>query len=301
MDTEAIRVFVEVMRSGSFAAVARARNVDPSSISRVIAGLEDDLKVRLFQRTTRSLSPTDAARAYFERVEALVEQLDQAAQEATDSGDTPRGTVRVTVIEGFAQVALVPLLPEFFERYPEVTVELMLASGFLDLVEERADMAIRLGKLHESSHIAHRILDFNYTACASPAYLKRRGRPSRPEELAEHECLYYPYQGRGSCWRFRCHDGVIVEVSVRGRVVANGGLVLRGCALRGMGVPILPRWMIGDDLAAGRLVELFPEWDATATEFDLGGWVLYPSRAYLPRRVRVLSDFLREKFAPRRR
>ena len=296
MEIDTLRTFVEVMQRGSFAAVARERNVDPSSVSRTVATLESQLGVRLFQRTTRHLTPTEAALAYFDQVEPLVAQLERAALMAGDSGDMPRGTLRITAAVTFAQVNVVPLLPEFAKRYPELSFELLLTDRFLDLVEERVDLALRLGRLTESSMIAHRLCDMVYVAAASPEYLRRRGQPKTPSELEHHECLRYPVTGYGPRWRFRAASGVVTEVPVHGRVVATNGVALRQCAVSGMGVLMLPRWNIAEELRSGGLVELFPDYQATASEFDNGAWMLYPSRSYLPLKVRLFADFLKEKF-----
>jgi DNA-binding transcriptional LysR family regulator len=296
MDIDTLGTFIDVMRRGSFAAVARDRNVDPSSVSRTIAGLEQHLGVRLFNRTTRQLSPTEAALAYFDRLEPLIDEFVRATQMASDSAENPNGTLRITAPVSFAQVNLVPLLPEFARRYPELSFELVLTDKFLDLVEERIDLALRLGRLTESSLIAHRLCDMVYVVCASPEYLRRNGRPKIPIELERHECLRYPVQGYGPRWRFRQSDGAILEVPVRGRVLATNGIALRQCAVAGMGVLLLPRWNVAEELRSGALVELFPDQQATASEFDLGAWMLYPSRSYLPLKVRTFADFLKEKF-----
>ena len=296
MDLEVLRTFVEVMRRGSFAAVARDRNLDPSSISRAIATLETELGARLFNRTTRQLSPTEAAVGYFDRIEPMIDELERAALVAADSGDEPRGTLRITAPVTFAQVNLVPLLPEFARRYPALSFELLLTDQMLDLVEARVDLAVRLGKLADSSLIAHRLCDMVYCVCASPDYLRRQGKPASPAELERHECLRYPVQGYGARWRFRRGDGPVNEVAVRGRVVVSNGVALRQCAVSGMGILMLPRWNVAEELRTGALVELFPEYRATASEFDTAAWLLYPSRSYLPLKVRAYADFLREKF-----
>lgn len=296
MEIESLRTFVEVMRRGSFTAVATLQNVDPSSVSRTIAGLEKELGARLFNRTTRHLTPTEAALAYHDRVGPMIDELERAALAAVDSGETPSGTLRVTAPAAFAEVNLVPLLPELGRRYPELRYELVLKDEFLDLVEERIDLALRLGRLEESSLIAHRLCDMIYVTCASPDYLHRRGRPRTPADLERHDCLCYPVPGYGSRWRFRQGDGPIVEVPVRGRVVARNGSALTQCAVGGMGILLLPRFTLADELRSGALVPILPEYEGTVSEFDVAAWMLYPSRSYLPRKVRVVADFLKEKF-----
>jgi DNA-binding transcriptional LysR family regulator len=296
MEIATLRTFVEVMRRRSFTSVAQVLNLAPSSVSRTIAGLEAELGVRLFQRTTRHLAPTEAALAYFDRVEPMVAELESAALVAADSGETPRGLLRITAASSFAQVNLVPLLPEFSRRYPELRFDLVLTDTFVDLALERIDLAIRLGRLAESSVIAHRLCGIVYVACASPDYLRRRGRPRTPHDLERHECLRYPVPGYPARWRFRARDGETFEVPIVGRIVANHGAALVQSAVAGMGIVMLPRWLLADELRKGTLVALFPDHQATASEFDIAAWMLYPSRSYLPRKVRVFADFLKEKF-----
>jgi DNA-binding transcriptional LysR family regulator len=298
MEIETLRTFVEVMRRGSFAAVARELDVDPSTVSRAIGTLEQQLDVRLFQRTTRKLSPTEAALAYFDRVEPMIDELERAALVAVDSGDTPRGLLRVTAAVAFAQANLAPLLPEFAKRYPEVGLDLLLTDAFVDLVEQRIDIAVRLGRVTDSSFIAYRLAGMVYAVCASPDYLKRRGRPNSPADLARHDCLRYRYPnpGYGPRWRFRMGDDEPFDVPVRGPIAASSGGVLRQCAVAGMGVVLLPRWIVAEELASGALVELLTNFRASPADFDNAIWLLYPSRSYLPLKVRVFADFLKAKF-----
>jgi len=215
---------------------------------------------------------------------------------AADSADVPRGTLRITAPVAFAQVNLVPLLPEFARLYPELKFELLLNDRFLDLVDERIDIAVRLGRLAESSLIAHRLCEWVNVVCASPSYLRRHGRPKHPSELARHECLRYPMHGYGPEWRFAKGEEDALRVPVSGRLMATNGLALRECAVGGLGVLMLPRWDVARELRAGALVELFPEYRATASEFDAAVWMVYPSRSYLPLKVRVFADFLKAKF-----
>jgi DNA-binding transcriptional LysR family regulator len=296
MDLFALRTFVEVVRRGSFATVARDRNTAPSSVSRTIAAMEGELGFRLFQRTTRRLAPTEAGAVYFRRIEPLIGELEQAEQLAHDAAAEPRGTLRVTAPVSFAQANLVPLLPEFTRRYPEVSFDLVLNETFMDLVDDRIDVALRLGRLAASGLVAHRLSDMRYVVCASPDYLRRNGRPAKPQDLEHHHCLRYPIPGYGAVWRFRNARGRISEVPVRGRVIASSGGALRQCAVAGMGLVMLPRWNLAAELRDGSLVQLFPEHAATASEFDVAAWLLYPSRAYLPLKVRVFVDFIKEQF-----
>ena len=170
MDISTLQIFVEVMRQGSFAAVARDRDLDPSSVSRTIAALEKELGVRLFQRTTRRLSPTEAGTVYFERIEPLVEEMQQAIDIALDTAGQPKGTLRVTASVSFGQKCIVPLLPDFGFRYPELAIDLFLTDAVVDLFAERIDLAIRLGLLTDSTLVAQPLMRTRYRVCASPQY-----------------------------------------------------------------------------------------------------------------------------------
>lgn len=299
MDSAKLRDFVEVMRRGSFAAVARDRGIDPSSVSRAIAGLEAELGLRLFERSTRRLAPTEAGALFFQRIEPIVEQLEDAQTMAREVGSRVRGTLRITAPLTFAQLNLVPLLPELADRYPELSLELLLTEAIVDLVAERIDIAIRLGRLADSTLIANRLAPMVYVVSGTPEYLERHGRPQTPQELAGHNCLLFPIPGHGPRWRFRKPGEPETEVQVSGRLVISNGLALRECSLAGMGLTLLPRGNVWRELGDGTLVDLFPDYEVTPSDFDIAAWLLYPSRSYLPLKVRAFIDFLKEKFGDR--
>ncbi|MBE9003997.1 LysR family transcriptional regulator [Fortiea sp. LEGE XX443] len=294
MDLSVLQIFVEVMRQGSFASAARDRNIDPSSISRAIASLESELGVRLFQRTTRQLSPTEAGIAYFERVEPLVEEMQQAINLVADIAGHPKGTLRVTASVSFGLKCIVPLLSQFDTMYPELTVDLLLTDAVVDLLAERIDVAICLGILADSTLIAQQLMVTRYSVCASPGYLKRWSQPKRPTDLAQHNCLLFPLSGFRSRWIFKDVNGEISETSVHGRTIISSAIALQECAIAGMGLALLPHWLIGEDLYTGKLVNVFPDYEVTATNFNTAAWLVYPSRAYVALKVRVFIDFLKQ-------
>lgn len=294
MDISVLQLFVEVMRQGSFAAVARDRNIDPSSVSRAIAGLEEELGIRLLQRTTRHLSPTEAGIAYFERIEPLVEEMQQAINIVTDVSGQPRGTLRITTSAAFGLKCIVPLLPRFSTAYPDLTIDLLLTDAVVDLFAERIDVAIRLGPLADSTLIAQQLMRTRYAVCASPQYLQQSGQPQQPSEVEDHNCLLFPLAGFRSRWIFRDKQGELSKTPVRGRTIISSAIALQQCAVAGMGLALLPHWLIDDDLQAGTLVNVFPDYDVTATDFSTAAWLVYPSRAYIPLKVRVFIDFLKQ-------
>lgn len=295
MDLETVRIFVEVARRGNFAAVARDRDIDPSSVSRSIALLEEELGVRLFQRSTRRVALTEAGEIYLARVAVMVDEMDRARDEVRGVNGGPSGILRLTSSVAFGQHQLVPLLPEFRERYPGVKLELLFTDHVLDLVAERVDLAIRLGRHFDADTITTKLFDTQYRVCASPAYLQHHGTPVVPDDLRQHRCLLFALPDFRSRWLFRDREGAVQEVPIDGDISILNALALRACAQAGMGPVLLPSWLIDDDIAQGRLINLFPDYRITATDFDTAVWLLYPSRAHLPNKVRVMIDFLKQR------
>jgi len=295
MDTKALEMFAHVVKHGSFAAAARDLNIDPSSISRVIAATEEELGVRLFQRTTRQLSLTEAGSVYFERIEPLIEEIKQARDAAADASSQVKGTLRVTASNSFGLKRVLPLIPAFAAQYPDLTVDLMLTDTVADLLAERIDIAIRLGMLPDSNMVAQLLMQTRYRVVASPAYLRTHGVPKKPEHVSDLNCLLFPIAGYRSLWIFRDQTGKQCEVPVHGKLLVSNALGLQQCALAGMGLTLLPVWLVEDELLAGKLIDVFPQWEVTATDFNTAAWLVYPTRSYVPLKVRVFMDFLKTR------
>ncbi len=294
MNLAALEMLASVVKLGSFAAAAREQEIDPSSVSRSIAALEHELGLRLFQRSTRQLALTEAGGLYFERMQPLLEELQQAHLVAADVSASPKGRLRVTASNSFGLKCVVPALPSLAQRYPQLQVELLMTDAVVDLVAERIDLAVRLGTLADSSLVAHPLMRTTYRVCASPAYTAQAGKPKRPVDLTRHACLLFPLTGFRSRWVFRDRQGVQVEVPVSGSLHASNALALQHCAVAGMGVALLPEWLVADDLAAGRLIDLFTRHQVSATDFNTGAWFVYPSRAYVPLKVRAFMAHLQQ-------
>jgi len=295
MDTDALKTAVLVAKLGSFAAAARAQEVDPSSISRTVATLEASLGLRLFQRTTRTLRITEEGETYLRRVGPLLEELERARDAATH--DAPSGTLRLTASVAFTHECILPRLAEFRALYPRLTLELLPADANLDLLSESIDLAVRLAPAPEGELISTRLLRTRYRVAASPAYVGEHGPVRDPRDLAQHDCLRFALPGFRSRWLFRRAGEADFAVPVDGRLLISGALALRQAARDGLGPALLADWLIARDLASGRLVDLFPGFECAATAFDTGAWALYPSRAFLPRKVRATIDFLRAHLA----
>jgi DNA-binding transcriptional LysR family regulator len=264
-------------------------------VSRTVAALESELGTRLFQRNTRQLAMTEAGASFVERIGPLLEELEQVRHAAADSAAQTRGTLRVTVSNAFGLQRVVPLLPAFCSAHPELQLDLVLTDTIVDLVAERIDIAIRLGALRDSTLIAVPLLKMRYRVVASAAWRDARVEPLRaPQDLEHCDCVTFSMPGFRDRWLFRrSARGPKTAVTITPRVLLTNGLAIRECALAGLGPALLPDWLIGEDLAAGRLVDLYPRHEVAVVDAPTGAWLVYPSRSYVPAKVRAFIDFMR--------
>ena len=287
-----LEVYVRVVHAGSFTAAGRDLGLSPSAVSKQIGRLEDRLGVRLLNRTTRKVAMTEEGAAFFEHAKRIIADLDEAEQALSKLSAAPRGLLRVNMPVTFGQLILAPLIPEFLRRYPDVEVDITLNDRLVDLVEEGMDLGIRIGALKDSSLIARKLAPSRRAVCAAPSYLARAGTPRRPADLAGHNCLVYTYRIWRNDWPFRGVEGS-ETVHVTGSFSANNGEVLRQAALGGSGIIMLPIWQVRDDLLAGRLVELLPDYSSPDADIH----AVYPQTRYLAPRVRAFVDYLALEFA----
>lgn len=297
MDLSALKMFVAVAQRGSFAAVAREYDADPSTVSRTIANLEEELGLRLFQRTTRMVSLTESGEVYRSHIEPLLEDIEIALDEAHAVGALPKGTVRITASMAFGQFCLTPLLPRMRERFPELRIELVLTDNPLDLVAERIDLAVRLGNRAGGNFVSDRLFDNKYRVCASPAYLAKHGPVRHPQDLVSHRCLMMRSGAPENVWVARGKDGSVEEIPVSGDIVISSVMALRDCALEGLGPVMLIDWMVREDIRSGQLIELLPDHEISGAHARTSAWLIYPSARYLPLKTRVAIEFLREGLA----
>ena len=296
MDTlAAMRVFARSVESGSFSAASRQLGLAPSSVSRQIGELEDDLGARLFNRTTRKLSLTEAGQQFYASARRILVEVDEARLAVTaESSAAPSGILRAAVPASLCRLHIAPALGEFRARYPAVELVLAVGDRQVDMVEEGFDLAVRVGRPRNSSLIARKLGAARRIVCASPGYLARAGTPLTPHQLADHDCLTFRDHPGANPWAFRSAQGR-VEVRASGPVLANDGEVLVAAAVAGMGVALLPEWLPGGEIARGRLVEILADVRAIPDTTPL--YALYPHQRHLPPKVRVFIDFLVERFA----
>ncbi|MDJ0614489.1 MAG: LysR family transcriptional regulator [Rhizobiaceae bacterium] len=294
MDIDLIRTFISVERHGSFAAVARLEGVDPSSVSRKIAALELAVDLTLFERTTRRLNLTEAGRIYLERVTSLVDGFHEAADAARDAMVVPAGLLRITASVAFGERWLTPKVASFQKAHPQIDIELILTDAVVDISAEGIDLALRLGRHVEGSFIAAKLFDVNYHTVAAPSYIQRNGIPKTPGDLADHNCILFALPRFGPVWRFRkAADTSVEEIQPNSMLKISNALAIRRAALDGLGIALLADWTVSKDLENGDLVHLLPNYEGSATRFDAAAWIVYPSRNYVPARLRVFIDHLR--------
>jgi DNA-binding transcriptional LysR family regulator len=289
---DALAAFHAAATEGGFAAAARRTKLNRAQVSKTIAALEAELGARLFQRTTRRMSLTEAGRRYLAATRGVLETLDGAVNAVRETQTMLSGPLRINAPVSFGTAHVAPLLTAFLGQHPGVQIDLTLNDRVVDLVEEGYDMVIRIGVLPSSSLIARRLAPARLAIVASPAYFKRHGRPKRPEDLKGHNCLGYAHWSLHDEWPFTDAQGRTVRVKVRGTFASNNGDALRQCALDGLGVIQQPTFSIGPDLAAGRLERVLAGYGLR----DLGVYsVTAPGAAGL--KQRALADYLARAWA----
>jgi DNA-binding transcriptional LysR family regulator len=286
-----LAVFAKVAELKSFTKAAEALGLSKSAVSKYVAALEEAWGARLIQRTTRRLSLTDVGTALFERAQRIVAEIEEAERAVTDLSVEPRGTLRVSAPMSFGIRHLGPVLADFMVRFPALHVDLALNDRMVDIVEDGFDLAIRIAKLPDSSLIARKLCPGRRITCASPDYWRRHGIPKTPADLKNHNCLMYTYLLSPGELRFDGPEGPLT-VPVAGTLHSNNGDILRAAALAGIGFYFAPTFLVGDDVRAGRLERVLPDYDDTS----LSIYAVYPHTRHLSAKVRAFIDFLAERF-----
>ena len=292
MDTiDGMRVFARVVELGSISAAARQLGISAALASKYIGQLEQRLAVRLLNRTTRTLSPTDVGRAYYAGCMPILSDFDDLVESVTFQQTAPSGVLRVAGSRAFGEDLLVAAVGEFLSQYPEIRVELTLDERMVDIIAEGFDLAIRVAKLGDSTMIARRLAAYPYFVCATPEYLTRAGTPQRPEDLADHTCIVNRAVTPTSQWAFRI-DGRDALISVAGRADVNTARATATLVRDGHGIGLCLYSTVQEDLAAGRLIRLLREFEAS----DRNVYAVYPHSRLLSAKVRLFVEFLRQQF-----
>jgi DNA-binding transcriptional LysR family regulator len=287
-----MRCYCHVVKEGGFSAAARKLGISKVLVSRNIAALENDLGVRLLQRTTRKMSPTDDGRAYYERCLALIEDFDSLEGSIKDRGEQISGKLRLSIpSEAFTSRHLLPFFTEFAARYPEIELELMLADRYVDIVDEGFDAALRIGNLADSSLIARKLADMEAMLCASPRYLELHPAITQPLDIQSHPMVVDSNHRSGASYVFQQADKR-VSVKCKSRIRANSASAILAFLKEGFGIGLCPSFMLKQDLESGELVRLLNDWS-----LGTGGiYLVYSHRKHLSAKVRVLTEEISRYF-----
>jgi DNA-binding transcriptional LysR family regulator len=283
-----VACFVEVVHRGSFTAAAEKLGLSRSAISKQVAHLENRLRARLLNRTTRRLSLTEVGQVFYASARRGLQQIADAEAAVSSLQSAPRGTLQLNVPMSFGILHVAPAIADFLARFPEVQVDVRLDDRKLDLVEAGFDLAIRIGELPDSSLVARALCPCPLVVCAAPSYLQRRGKPSVPDDLRRHEAVIYSYSDVPSQWAFTGRSGQTIAVPVAGRVRMNNSLALREVLLQGAGIMVTPRFVVETDLRAGRLTALLDDYRLR----EMTVYAVYPERRHLSPKVRAFIDFM---------
>jgi DNA-binding transcriptional LysR family regulator len=288
-----MRTYAAVVAAGSFTAAADRLGISRALASKYVAQLEEHLGVRLLNRTTRTLSVTEAGRAYYQRCRQVLDDIDELEAAVGDQQAVPRGRLRVAAPITFGERYLARAVADFLAEQPDVSVELVLADRFVNIVDEGFDLAVRIGDLADSGLVARRVAPVRIVACASPDYLARAGTPAHPDELVSHDCIVDSNFRAGDNWSFQ-DRGRRFSVRVKGRFLVNSALAVREMLLAGQGIGLCPTYAVGDDIADGKLKIILADHEA----HDYGIYAVYPHNRHLASKVRVFVEFLVRRFGP---
>lgn len=289
-----IDLFIRVVQLGSLSAAAREANLMPSSVSRQISTLEQEVKAKLFQRTTRRQSLTEAGLLFYDYALGLSKQMNEARDAINSLSASASGTLHVAMEADFSQVFVAPLLTDFFDRYPDIRLRVNLSPNMLDLIENGIDLAIRMGHLEDSSLITKTLTTSHSVLCCTQRYLSDHGIPATPQDLTQHSCHSYKNNSGVITWKFHQDNGVS-EVPISGNVRANSLGFLKQIALAHQGIVMMPNWMIQKELMSGELVTVLNHYALMPKGTPIQA--VFPSKLMLAPKVRVFIDFLSDKLA----
>lgn len=281
----ALRVFARVVEHGGFTAAAARLGQSPSAVTKTISRLEDELGTQLFNRSTRRLRTTDFGQEFYERCVHILADLEDAEAAIKRVSGVPRGSIRAVLPLSFGRVTLAPELPKFFERYPEISLELHFNDNAVDLIAEGFELAVRTGNITDSRLTTRLLTRGPQVTVASPRYLKRHGEPKKPEDLPQHNCVISRF---GPEWSFRGSDGKPFTIRVRGNANINSGDFLREAVVAGTGIAQGTWWLYRKDLARGDVRQILKDYEVEGAPVS----VLYPPQRHLPAKLRAFIDFL---------
>lgn len=291
MNTENIKLFLSVVELGSFANAAKQFNIATSSVSRAINALEHEIGVQLFHRTTRKIALTQAGDKFHKNILPVQEAMDLTIAELVEDANLITGTLRIAASVSFGQAVLPKIVSAFTAVHSDLVIDLQLSDRRVDLIEEGIDVAIRHGKLEDSSLIARKLRNVCYHLVAAPEYLERAGIPKSISDLKAMDLMSFSYSSFARKWRFR-QGNEMQEMSIMPKFLTSNAMMLKQCALNAMGITLLADWTLETELEKGNLVEVLPDWEVAGEDFETAIWIVYPSAQFVPSRTRAFVDFM---------
>ncbi|AFY56610.1 transcriptional regulator [Rivularia sp. PCC 7116] len=294
----AMQAFVKVVDTGSFSEASRQLGVAVSSVTRQVNSLETMLHTQLTNRSTRSVTLTPQGRRYYEKVVRILADVEAANCSVAEQDEVPRGLLKVSLPVAFGRLYIAPLIKDFLVQYPEMQLNLILSDALANPVEEELDLVIRLGNLERSgaSWIVRKLTSYTRCVCGSPRYFEQYGIPEHPDDLVNHNCLCFSYSTGYEIWRFK-RDKEVCEVKVKGSLVANNSEVLRQACLDGLGLILMPTWLIGEDISEGKLQAVLQDFQFhPLVDMDAGIYALYLPNRRDALRVQTFVNFLIQQF-----
>ncbi|MGF6777736.1 LysR substrate-binding domain-containing protein [Paraburkholderia sp. GAS334] len=285
----AMETFVCVIESGSFSAAARLLDIGQPAVSKSIAQLEERLAVRLLLRSTRGLMPTEAGQAFYERAKRAIEETDEAELAARGSAGTLSGRLRVSAAVTFARLHIIPRLPSFLDRHPDLNIDIVLDDENIDLLERGIDVALRMGVLGDSTMTARRLAHGRRCVVGSPAWFAKAGEPRMPADLVSHQAIVYEQGGGGSVWSFK-RGNTETAIAVAGRIRVNAAEGVREAVLADMGVAIASEWMFAPEIASGTVKQVLADWELPGIDL----WAVFPSGRMVTAKARAFVAWVEE-------
>jgi len=294
-----LKLFVSAVRSGSLSAAGRNLGYSPAAVSRHITALEIQLGTRLLSRSSRKLALTEAGEIYLNQVEKILHQLREANESVTQLQGIPRGILRIHSRMLVGQQIVVPALPDFLRRYPDIKIDLSLSNNVVSLIEQNFDVDIRIGKLDDSALVARRLTPSERIVCVAPSYLIDQKPILTPHDLTTHNCLTYNARIGPAIWKFKAAGDQILEVPVGGSFRTDNGQSILQMLKAGMGIGLMPDWSIREELASGELIRLFTDYQAGYIEFENGVYAVYQKSRQPSPKLKVFVDYLITVFRQR--
>ncbi len=295
MDINSLRLVSIVGAKLSLVSAATIVDLDPSTVSRKITQIENELGASLFNRNTRSVTLTSFGVRFLKHAEFILKEYDLAIENARGERNVLGGTLKITSSVAFTEQILVPLLPKFLKLHPDISVHLLPSDKNIDLARESVDVAIRLTQQVSGDYVITKLFPTKYSVFATPDYLKRVGKLDSPHRLSELDPIVYELPGFGSHWKFRNKQSPESEflVEINGRIAVSSPSIMKKIALLGCGPAMLANWLVDEDVAAGKLINILPEYDVTPTTFDTAAWILYVNNSHVPVKIKAFISFLK--------